>query len=135
MSLWSGLLDRKWKVSSTAGLCIAGVQLQNCVSERNLEQHANALSRQKETMELTHVSTAATGMQAKVAILEIQLAQPNDEVTLRLFEALDTSDGVQMDTCEDGMLNCGLSLSLLMVYYAGICTWTNNRDCHCAYTT
>ena len=119
MSLWSGLLDRKWKVSSTAGLCIAGVQLQNCVSERNLEQHANALSRQKETMELTHVSTAATGMQAKVAILEIQLAQPNDEVTLRLFEALETSDGVQMDTCEDGMLNCGLSLSLLMVYYAG----------------
>ena len=88
------------------GCCIAGVQLQNCVSERNLEQHANALSRQKETMELTHVSTAATGMQAKVAILEIQLAQLNDEVTLRLFEALETSDGVQMDTCEDGMLNC-----------------------------
>ncbi|KAL5484446.1 hypothetical protein EMCRGX_G020951 [Ephydatia muelleri] len=56
-----------------------------------LNSKADALSRLKESRELTPVSTAATGTQAKVAILEFQLAQQNDEVTLGLFEALETS--------------------------------------------
>ena len=56
-----------------------------------LSSNVDALSRRKESRELTHISTAATGMQTKVAILEIQLAQQSDKVTLRLFEALETS--------------------------------------------
>ena len=53
-----------------------------------LNSNADALSRRKESRP---ISTAATGTQTKVAILEFQLAQQNDEVTLRLFEALETS--------------------------------------------
>eukprot|EP00731_Ephydatia_muelleri_P033094 Em0025g50a len=68
-----------------------------------LNSNADALSRLKRSIrELTPVSTAATGMQTKVAILEIQLAQQNNEVTLRLFEALDSA---QKDTCGDGNLH------------------------------
>ena len=43
MSHWSGLLDRKWRVCSTAGCCIAGVQFLNCLSKRNLEQQCGCL--------------------------------------------------------------------------------------------
>ena len=56
-----------------------------------LNSNVDALSRLKESRELTPASITATRMQTKVAILEIQLAQQNDEVTLRLFEALETS--------------------------------------------
>ena len=56
-----------------------------------LSSNVDALSRRKESRELTPISTAATGTQTKVAILEIQLAEQSDEVTLRLFEALETS--------------------------------------------
>ena len=56
-----------------------------------LNSNADALSRRKESRELTQVLTAATGTQTKVVILEIQRAQQNDEVTQRLCEALETS--------------------------------------------
>ena len=63
------------------GCCIAGVQFQNCVSERKtLNSNADALSRRKESRELTPVLTAATGTQTKVVILEIQRAQQNTTV-------------------------------------------------------
>ena len=60
------------------GCCIAGVQFQNCVSERKtLNSNADALSRRKESRP---VLTAATGTQTKVVILEIQRAQQNTKV-------------------------------------------------------
>ena len=49
------------------------------------------LDRKSQGNLLASILAAATRMQTKVAILEIQLAQQNDEVTLRLSEALKTS--------------------------------------------
>ena len=56
-----------------------------------LNSNADALSRWKESREPTPISTEATGTQTKVAILDIQRTQHNDEATLRLSEALETS--------------------------------------------
>ena len=53
-----------------------------------LNNNADALSRRRE---LTLVSTAITGTQTKVAMVEIRREQRKDEVTQRLLEALETS--------------------------------------------
>eukprot|EP00731_Ephydatia_muelleri_P009604 Em0005g190a len=53
-----------------------------------LNNNADALSRQRE---LTLVSTAITGTQTKVAMVEIRREQRKNEVTQRLLEALETS--------------------------------------------
>ena len=53
-----------------------------------LNNNADALSRQRE---LTSVSTAITGTQTKVAMVEIRREQRKNEVTQRLLEALETS--------------------------------------------
>ena len=82
-----------------------------------LNSNADALSRRKESRQSTPISTAASGTQTKVAILDIQRAQQNDEVTLRLSRALETSG-----ECPKGRWWRRYaqlwSLSLLMVYYA-----------------
>ena len=93
--MWTDHEHLKWlAVQKMEGRWAVALQEYNfniVYQKGTLNSNADALSRQKESRELTPISAAATRMQTKVAILEIQLAQQNDEVTLRLSEALKTS--------------------------------------------
>ena len=80
MSYCNGLLDKKNRVSWPLGHYIAEIQFQNHVLKWSLNSKQMPYPEGKYHGELCTILIVASGQKLKVAILEIQSAQQNDEV-------------------------------------------------------